>query len=253
MRAKKRFGQHFLIDQEIISRILHSVQTGPEDEVVEIGPGRGALTEQLVRSGCNLTLVEIDRELSARLGKRYPAVNLINQDMLKVDLADLANGQTLRVIGNLPYNISTPLLFRLFHQLASIRDMHFMLQLEVADRMTAQASCASYGRLSIMTQLHCQVEKLFQVPPEAFSPRPRVQSALIRLKPHPLPENLDIKLMGGLLAQVFSARRKNLRNAMKGLLTTEDLAALSLAPDLRPENLSVTDYIRCTKLLAGKS
>lgn len=253
IRARKRFGQNFLVDQGLIGKIVSSFDARPEEHVVEIGPGQGALTEHLVQSGCDLTLVEIDRDLAALLQERYPAARLVNEDILKADLHALIPESPVRVIGNLPYNISTPLLFRLFHHLELISDMHFMLQLEVVDRMTAEPSTRSYGRLSVMTQLYCRAEKLFEVPPEAFSPRPKVQSAIVRLQPHRQATQVDVEVMEKMLIQAFSSRRKTIRNALKGLVSESELESLGLAPTLRPENLTVDDYIACSNLVTRRA
>ncbi|MFT7221366.1 MAG: 16S rRNA (adenine1518-N6/adenine1519-N6)-dimethyltransferase [Candidatus Azotimanducaceae bacterium] len=254
LKARKRFGQNFLIDNNIIDRIGRGIGARPDQHLVEIGPGRGALTDQLVASGCDLTLVEIDRDLSAQLAKRYPEAKLINQDVLKFDFDSLSDGQTkLRVVGNLPYNISTPLMFKLFENATLIDDMHFMLQLEVVDRITASPNTKAYGRLTIMSQIYCDVEKLFEVPPYAFSPRPKVQSAIVRLTPKRRPGELDMTLLETILIDAFNARRKTIRNGLRKHLSAEELESLDLSPTLRPENLDINDFIRCTQLVAQKS
>ena len=253
IRARKRYGQNFLVDQGLIGEIIRSIDPRPGEAVIEIGPGRGALTDHLAASGCDLTLVEIDRDLAAGLADRYPGVRLVTEDILKTDLPSLAAGGRVRIVGNLPYNISTPLLFRLFRHLELIRDMHFMLQLELVDRMIAQPSTRSYGRLSVMTQLYCHAEKLFQVAPEAFRPSPKVESAIIRLEPEKQAIKVDAELIERILVQAFSSRRKTIRNALKGMMSASELTSLGLSPTLRPENLSVEDYIACTNLIAGRS
>ena len=253
IRARKRFGQNFLVDQGLIGKIIRRIDPQPGEQVIEIGPGRGALTDQLVATGCDLTLVEIDRNLASLLAGRYPGTRLITKDILKTNLPSLVSGGRVRIIGNLPYNISTPLLFKLFHHLELISDMHLMLQLEVVDRMTAQPSTRSYGRLSVMTQLYCHAEKLFGVPPESFNPRPKVQSAIIRLEPREEAIKVNAALIKHILTQAFSSRRKTIRNALKGLVSESELESLGLSPTLRPENLSVEDYIACTNLVADRS
>ncbi len=253
IKARKRFGQNFLNDRGIISRIVRSIDIKPEDNLLEIGPGTGALTHEILRESDNLTLIEIDRDLAATLQETFPNIRLINDDVMKVDVTKVAPGKPLRIIGNLPYNISTPLLFKLFKEGDCIQDMHFMLQLEVVDRMSAEHDSRSYGRLSIMTQLHCHAEKLFEVPREAFTPRPKVTSAIVRLTPRAKPDNLDLVLMESLLIQAFSARRKTIRNALKSFLSESDLEQLNLDPRLRPENLTVDDYVRCCQAVSGKS
>ena len=253
IKARKRFGQNFLVDQGLIGKIIRSFDTRPGEQVIEIGPGQGALTEHLVNTGCDLTLVEIDRDLANLLTERFPDVHLINEDILKADLPAVISEPPVRVIGNLPYNISTPLMFRLFKHLELFRDMHFMLQLEVVNRMTAEPSTKSYGRLSIMTQLYCHAEKLFEVPPEAFNPRPKVQSAIVRLEPRNKMAEVDADVIEPMLIQAFSSRRKTIRNALKGLISESELESLGLSPTLRPENLSVEDYIACSNLISARS
>lgn len=246
--VRKRFGQNFLTDPGIINRIARAINAGSEDRVVEIGPGRGALTESLAASGCNLTLIEIDRDLAASLAEKFPEAELITADVMKTNFQDFEPGP-LRVAGNLPYNISTPLLFHLFQYGSLISDMHFMLQLEVVNRMTADVSTRAYGRLSVMTQLYCETEKLFEVPPEAFTPRPKVQSAIIRLRPKPLPPAMDTNLLEKILIAAFSARRKTIRNALKGFFTPEQLESAGVNPSLRPENLTIEQFAACVSLI----
>lgn len=253
MKPRKRFGQNFLVDKGLIHKIGAAINPLKTDRIVEIGPGRGAITRMLVDSGCDLTLIEIDRDLAATLAVDFPTTSLITQDVMKIDFTDLAgSGAPLRIVGNLPYNISTPLLFKLFQYTGIIEDMYFMLQLEVVDRMTAVPSTKSYGRLSIMTQLHCDPQKMFEVPPEAFSPRPKVQSAIIRLMPKQEPLDVDPKLLESILVQAFSARRKTIRNAMKNFLTQDEITSLDLDPSLRPENLTLHDFVNCARLAATK-
>lgn len=246
---RKRFGQNFLSDTGIIQRLVATINPRPEDQLLEIGPGQGALTRPLKAACNNLTLVEIDRDLAAQLRQDFPDINLIQEDVLKTDLAALLP-QPTRVVGNLPYNISTPLLFRLFQHQDNIVDMHFMLQLEVVDRMSATVSTSSYGRLSIMTQYYCDVEKLFEVSPESFSPRPKVTSAIVRLQPRSALPDIDPKRLDQVVVQAFSARRKTVRNALKSSLTASDLEALDIDPSLRPENLTIDDYARCAAFLS---
>ena len=252
MRARKRFGQNFLVDNGMIQKIAGSLHIKQGDRIVEIGPGRGALTQPLSDSGCDLTLIEIDRDLAAELSARFPDAKLINQDVMKMDFDVFSRNSPIRIIGNLPYNISTPLLFKLFDAGEKIYDMHFMLQLEVVDRMTALPSTKAYGRLSVMTQLHCHTEKLFEVPPRSFSPRPKVQSAVIRLTPNRKATGVDKKLLEDILIQAFSMRRKTIRNALRKFLTAEDLESLHLDPKLRPENLTIDDYLSCTQFVGDK-
>ena len=252
LRARKRFGQNFLVDSGIIQKIIGSLDIKQNDHVVEIGPGRGALTQPLCESRCDLTLIEIDRDLTAELSVRFPDTRLINQDVMKIDFNAFEEKSPIRIIGNLPYNISTPLLFKLFDSGAHIHDMHFMLQREVVDRMTALPSTKAYGRLSVMAQLHCHTEKLFEVPPQAFSPRPKVQSAIIRLTPNNKATDVDKKLLESILIQAFSMRRKTIRNALRKFLTTDELESLHLNPQLRPENLTIDDYLACTRFVGNR-
>lgn len=249
---RKRFGQNFLVDAGIIDRIVRAVDARPGNQVIEIGPGHGAITEALIQSGCDLKLIEIDRDLATELAYRFPDVNLIIEDVMKVDFSSIFPKGPIRVVGNLPYNISTPLLFKLFNYGPLLTDMHFMLQLEVVDRMIAESSTRAYGRLSVMSQLFCDGEKLFEVPPESFSPRPKVRSAIIRLNPTESPLQTDRRTLEQLLIKAFSARRKTIRNAFKPLLSEQDLELLGLNPQLRPENLTTADFAACANLIARR-
>lgn len=253
MKAKKRFGQNFLVDERIIDRICNAIDAKPGQHVIEIGPGRGAITQRLVESSCELSLVEIDRNLAAELNRQYPDTPLINQDVLKLDFATLQNNnEKLRIVGNLPYNISTPLMFKLFDIADLIKDMYFMLQLEVVDRITAAPNTKAFGRLTVMAQVYCQVEKLFEVPPESFSPKPAVQSAIIRLQPNPDRPAVDMATLESILITAFNARRKTIRNGLKPFLSSDDLESIGLDPGLRPENLSVQDYVRCANFVSSR-
>ena len=239
---RKRYGQHFLHDRGVIAKIIAAVDPQPGDAIVEVGPGTGALTAPLLDRVARLEAVEIDRDLAARLAAEHPRLRLHRGDVLKFDFAQLSTG--LRVVGNLPYNISTPLLFHLVRYAERVRDMHFMLQLEVVDRMVAKHSTPEYGRLSVMLQTRFRMQKLFRVRPGAFRPPPKVDSAFVRLTPlapHERPD-IDEKLFAKLVTGAFSARRKTLRNALP--LAPEDYEALAINPRLRPENLSPDDYVR---------
>ena len=247
---RKRVGQNFLIDQFVIDRILSSIQAKKEQHIVEIGPGRGALTDGLAQTGCELTLIEVDHGLSTQLRKKFPKARLIMKDVLKLKLSDLGPGP-FRVVGNLPYNISTPLMFQLFDEKESIVDMHFMLQLEVVDRMTAHPSTRAYGRLSVMTQLHCEAEKLFEVPPEVFLPKPKVRSAIVHLKCKTRRVEAA-HMLQQLLIKAFSARRKTIRNALKPLLNAEELEGLGIDPSARPENLTPHHFTACAAYLNAR-
>ena len=253
-KARKRFGQNFLVDQAIIDRIIRSVDAKPEDTLVEIGPGQGALTEHLIRSNCSFSVIEIDRDLIALLQQTYPNLTIHQGDALKFDFAHLskqAGGAPLRVVGNLPYNISTPLLFHLLEHKACISDMHFMLQKEVVDRLSAVPGQKSYGRLSVMVQYHCQVMPIFTVPPGAFRPAPKVQSAVVRIKPHKTPPypGCDIEKLSRVVNQCFQQRRKTLRNCLRPLTLETGNEISSVALELRPEQLSVAQFATITNEL----
>jgi 16S rRNA (adenine1518-N6/adenine1519-N6)-dimethyltransferase len=253
VRARKRFGQNFLHDQRVIQRITGAIRPLAGDHILEIGPGHGALTQDLVASGCHLHVVEIDRDLAAELRLRYPGLDVIEADILKFDFNSIRTDTPLRVVGNLPYNISTPLLFRLYEHASMIQDMYFMLQLEVVERMAAAPSTSNYGRLSIMSQYFCDAEKLFDVEPESFTPKPKVTSAIVQLVPHAQQEQLtDIKLFQKMLTQAFSQRRKTLRNALKPFLSEAEMLALAIDPAKRPENIAGADYIRCANYLSSR-
>ena len=248
MKTRKRFGQHFLHDPGVLKRIVEAVTPARGDHVVEIGPGEGALTRPLLERLDRLTVIEIDRDLAASLAQEFSPQKLtvVVADVLDFDFSSLPGG--LRVIGNLPYNISTPILFRLARYAGQVRDLHFMLQKEVVDRMVAKHSTADYGRLSVMLQVRFAMQKLFKVAPGAFRPPPKVESAVVRLVP--LQETLpcDEALFEKIVREAFSARRKTLRNALP--LAADDYAELGIDPQLRPENLSPADYVRITKVCA---
>lgn len=257
-RARKRFGQNFLVDHGIINNIVRSISPRAQDNLVEIGPGQGALTGPLLQANPSLNVVELDRDLVPVLlaqFAKYPHFKLHQGDALKFDFAALAahHGAPLRVVGNLPYNISTQLIFRLCEFKGQILDMHFMLQKEVVNRLVAGPGDSNYGRLSIMAQYHCAVESLFDVPPESFSPAPKVNSAIARLTPHlnlPFvaknPQNFN-----QLVKTAFQQRRKTLRNGLKNLVTKEQAEAIGLDLSLRAENLSVENYVHFSNLLWG--
>jgi 16S rRNA (adenine1518-N6/adenine1519-N6)-dimethyltransferase len=235
-RPRKRFGQHFLHERGVLQKIVDAISPAQDDRIVEIGPGEGALTRLLLERTPGVEAIELDRDLAASLRLELPALKLLEADALRVDYA--AFGAGLRLVGNLPYNISTPLLFHLARYARSVRDMHFMLQLEVVERMVAAPSSAAYGRLSVALQTRFRMRKLFNVSAGAFRPPPKVQSAFVRLEP--LTENVIPRFLDDVLRQAFSARRKTLRNALAGV----DFAALGIDPRLRPEDLSPQDYLR---------
>lgn len=243
---RKRFGQNFLRDPAIVQRIVMAVNPRPGDRLVEIGPGEGAMTAALLKTGHPLDAVEIDRDLAAHLRQRFaghPEFRLHLADALRFDFAALGAVSKLRIVGNLPYNISTPLLFHLLDQAGHIVDMHFMLQREVVDRLCAAPGGADYGRLSIMTQYHCRAEKLFEVYPESFFPPPKVVSAVVRLVPHNCPPvDADPLALGKVVATAFAQRRKTLRNALRGLFDEGELRDANVDPNARAETLRLDQY-----------
>ena len=240
-RARKRFGQHFLHDPGVVRRIVDAVAPGPRDFVLEIGPGEGAITRPLAARAGRLELVEIDRDLAAALAAQGYAVHVA--DALEFDFAALPAGA--RIVGNLPYNISTPLLFRLAGQAMHAADLHCMLQREVVERMVAAPSTPEYGRLSVMLQARFRLQMLFRVSAGAFRPPPRVESAVVRMIPLAVPLDRDAPAFADVVRRAFSARRKTLRNALG--LAPAALAALGIDAGLRPENLSPADYVRIAR------
>jgi len=247
---RKRFGQHFLHDPGILARLVEAIAPSPADAMVEIGPGGGILTRALLARVPHMTAIEIDRDLAAQLSAEIPArrLTVFCADALDFDFGALPPGA--RIVGNLPYNISTPILFRLARHGAQFRDMHFMLQLEVVERMVASPSTPEYGRLSVMLQTRFRMQKLFRVPRGAFRPPPRVESAVVRMVPLPARMACDERRLGDIVRRAFSARRKTLRNALP--LLPGDYAALEIDPRLRPENLSPGDFIRITQRVSAR-
>ncbi|MGZ8158272.1 MAG: 16S rRNA (adenine(1518)-N(6)/adenine(1519)-N(6))-dimethyltransferase RsmA [Methylobacter sp.] len=252
---RKRFGQNFLHDHSIIYNIISSIQARPGQHWVEIGPGQGALTEPLLNEKVRLEVVELDRDLVVLLKqkfKQYPNLQIHSADALRFDFSSLADkDDKLRIIGNLPYNISTPLMFHLLDNAYCIEDMHFMLQKEVVDRICAVPGSKKYGRLSVMMQYYCLPELLFEVPPESFDPIPQVMSAIVRLVPHrqpPVAVN-DVAKLNRVVTQAFSQRRKTLRNSLKKLIAEEDIVALGIDPTLRAESISLAEFASLSNLL----
>ena len=245
-QARKRFGQNFLVCRGTIAKIIESIAPRNADHVVEIGPGLGALTEPLLECLDRLHVVEIDRDLIARLRERFAPERLSIHEGDALDFDFGALGTDLRIIGNLPYNISTPLLFHLAGFAASVRDMHFMLQKEVVDRMVADPGTADFGRLSVMLQYRFYMERLFVVPPGAFNPAPKVDSAIVRLIPKPASELTarDEKLLAKLVLAAFGQRRKMLRNNLREFVNEAGLEAAGIAPMARAEELAVADFVR---------
>lgn len=248
-RARKRFGQNFLISESVINGIIRSVNVSPDDYLIEIGPGLGALTEPFSKSGAHLTAIELDRDLAELISGRFkenPKFQLLCQDALKVDFSDIYGPEKkLRVVGNLPYNISTPLIFHLLRFSDQVTDMHFMLQKEVVERMAAAPSTSDYGRLSVMVQYQCDVESMLQVPPGSFDPPPKVHSAVVRLTPRVFSEQAtSVGWLDKIVRSAFNNRRKTLRNTLRNELTAEQIETQNIDSGLRPENLSVADYVK---------
>ncbi|HHM05516.1 MAG TPA: 16S rRNA (adenine(1518)-N(6)/adenine(1519)-N(6))-dimethyltransferase RsmA [Gammaproteobacteria bacterium] len=250
-RPRKRFGQHFLHDPWIIQRIIQAINPRPGERLLEIGPGLGALTAPLLEAVGQLDVVELDRDVIAPLQVACAGRGVLrvhNEDVLAFDFSRLAGTGPLRVVGNLPYNISTPLIFHLLSQATSIHDMLFMVQKEVAGRMAAAPGSKDYGRLSVMVQWRCAVETLFGVSPGAFRPPPKVDSAMVHLIPHSRPAVTvdDESLFAALVEQAFKQRRKTLRNSLKQWLSADDIAAVGVEPAWRPEVLSLAQFAALT-------
>ena len=248
-QPRKRFGQNFLTDDGVIAEIARAINPDTDDNVVEIGPGQGALTRALLDYGCQLNAIEIDRDLQGLLAGIFceEPFTLHNADALSFDFSSLDHSdRKLRIVGNLPYNISTPLLFHLYAFSSIIEDMHFMLQKEVVERLAASPSTRDWGRLSVMTQIDHKVEYLFDVPPEAFYPRPKVQSAIVRLTPLASPRHTDCDrvALAKFVQTAFAQRRKTLRNNLKGILSDPEIEALGLDPSVRAEALEIDDLVR---------
>ena len=248
-QARKRFGQNFLSDNHYISRIVDAIAPQASDHIVEIGPGLGAITEHLVSAAGKLEVVELDRDLIPRLESKFSEstnFTIHQSDALKFNFAELqTSDQKLRIVGNLPYNISTPFIFHLLDQRHAIHDMYFMLQKEVVERLCASPSTKQYGRLSVMTQYFCQSAMLFVVPPGAFSPAPKVESAIVRLQPHNSITNpvKDTDLLAKIVTAAFNQRRKTIRNSLKEWMQQEDFEAIGIQATERAERLSLEDFI----------
>ena len=247
---RKRFGQHFLSDTGIIDGIVKAIAPEPGQPMVEIGPGLAALTQPLVeRLGC-LTVVELDRDLARRL-REHPQLNVIESDVLRVDFADVARGlggPKIRIVGNLPYNISTPILFHLLQFVDVVQDQHFMLQKEVIDRMVAEPSTSDYGRLSVMLQWRYEMENILFVPPESFDPPPRVDSAVVRMVPRAQPAVLDERLLEELVQVAFSQRRKLIRHTLGRWLEAKGFAG-DFDVQRRAEEVPVSEYVALAQAL----
>jgi len=253
-QARKRFGQHFLTDQQVINSIVSAINPAPDQHLVEIGPGLGAITLPVLALVKQMDAVEIDRDVIAALKvSSFSAgtLNLHEADVLKFDFGSLRRDKKIRLIGNLPYNISTPLLFRLIEQREHFQDMHFMLQKEVVDRMAAQPDTSDYGRLTVMLSPWLRVEPLLDIPPTAFRPPPRVMSTIVRLTPHSTApfEIKDQTTFSRLVTAAFSQRRKTLRNALQSLLTAEQIRSVDIDPGLRAEVLPPESFARLAALV----
>ena len=251
-RPRKRFGQHFLESEAMLERMTSALGLAPEDRVFEIGPGEGALTALLVHESQHVTVVEIDRDLVQVLRARFPMIEVISADVLKVDLHVLLGARgDARLVGNLPYNISTPLLVRLLDVASSVRDMHFLLQKEVVDRLAARVGTKDWSRLSVMVQATFDVEPLFDVEPEAFRPRPKVRSTFVQLIPHARSSIADRDMFASVVRDAFQRRRKRLSNALQSW--SIDWSRARVDPALRPDAVDVDGYIALANQLAERA
>ncbi|MDR9414526.1 MAG: 16S rRNA (adenine(1518)-N(6)/adenine(1519)-N(6))-dimethyltransferase RsmA [Spiribacter sp.] len=257
-RPRRRFGQNFLTDAGILERMADTISPAPGEAVLEIGPGRGALTAPLLDRGAQVTAIEIDRDLAATL-QQWPAtqdgrLTVIEDDALAQPVANFrpAGAGPLRIVGNLPYNLSTPLLFHLTDDRDSVSDLHLLLQREVVERMAAEPGSRVYGRLSVMLQYRCQVDPLFDLPPTCFTPAPRVTSAFVRLRPHPTPPipPVNERCLADIVAQAFGQRRKTLRNALASLLDAAAIEAAGVNPGDRAERIDLAGFGRLARVLA---
>lgn len=256
--ARKRFGQNFLNDQGVIDGIVSAINPQENENLIEIGPGLGALTEPVCEDISTLTVIELDRDLAKRL-RSHPFIQdkltVIETDAMKFDFRELYTpDRPLRIFGNLPYNISTPIMFHLFEYIDCVQDMHFMLQKEVVNRLAAQPGGKDYGKLSVMTQYYCQVVPVLHVPPHAFKPAPKVDSAVVRLIPHKnTPVDIeDASTLERVCAAAFNQRRKTLRNSLKDLLDAEEIEALGINPGVRAEKLSLKDFAALANKVSTK-
>ena len=248
--ARKRFGQNFLHDDYIIDSIVAAIAPQADDNIVEIGPGLGALTEPVAEKVNCLNVVELDRDLAERLEKHpflRDKLNITQADAMQFDFGQLASeGKQLRVFGNLPYNISTPLMFHLFSFANKIKDMHFMLQKEVVKRLCAGPNCKAYGRLTVMAQYYCKVIPVLEVPPTAFKPAPKVDSAVVRLEPYDVPPFVakSLKILNQVCSMAFNQRRKTIRNGLRDLLNVEQLQEIGIDTTKRAENITIEEYVK---------
>jgi len=249
--AKKKFGQNFLKDAAIIHGIIQSINPLPDDLLIEIGPGLGALTKPLIEKTNRLLAIELDRDIVNWMKNEYSKKNIIifNEDVLNFNFNQF--DQKIRIVGNLPYNISTPILFKCIDNILIIKDLHFMLQKEVVDRMIATPSSSEYGRLSVMLQYYFSMDHLVYVPKESFEPEPKIESSFVRLIPHeeyPFIAN-NIEQFGRIVKEAFSQRRKTIRNTLKSFISENDFEKIGINPQLRAENLSVSDFVKISNYL----
>ncbi|MEY2865509.1 MAG: 16S rRNA (adenine(1518)-N(6)/adenine(1519)-N(6))-dimethyltransferase RsmA [Candidatus Methylopumilus sp.] len=249
--AKKKFGQNFLKDTSIINAIIQSINPVPDDLLIEIGPGLGALTKPLLEKTNHLLAIEVDRDIVAWMENEYSKKNItvFNEDILNFNFDQF--DQKVRIVGNLPYNISTPILFKCIDNITNIKDLHFMLQKEVVDRMIAVPSSSEYGRLSVMLQYYFVMEHLVHVPKESFDPEPKVESSFVRLIPYkhyPFVAN-NIEQFGRIVKEAFSQRRKTIRNTLKSFISENDFQKIDINPQLRAENLAVSDFVKISNYL----
>lgn len=253
---RKRFGQNFLINENIIDNIIDEINPLPDQHFIEIGPGQGALTAALIASMATIDAVEIDRDLVSLLQQQYQThknFTVHNIDILKFSIKDVAKNKKLRVVGNLPYNISTPILFKMFTEMSLIQDMFFMLQSEVANRLVASPNCKEYGRLSIMAQFYCSMHIVLDVPREAFDPKPKVDSCIVHFTPHQkVTKVTNHALLLDIVTHAFNHRRKTISNSLREFISASELQKLLIDPKLRAENLSLNDYTKITDYLNGK-
>lgn len=256
---RKRFGQNFLINQNIIAAIIAAIDPSAGQHILEVGPGGGVLTEALVTSRAKVDAVEIDRDLAEALQGRFTAGNFTLHciDVLKFPIEELkiqSESKKLRVVGNLPYNISTPLLFKLFNHIDIIEDMFFMLQHEVALRLAAKPNSRDYGRMSVMAQYYCDMEIILDVPPSAFEPPPKVNSSVVRFSPHlkPTVDVIDHAMLHTVVTQAFSQRRKTIANSLKPLISSEAFKSLEIDPQLRAENLTLYNYAQIANYISNQ-
>lgn len=249
--AKKKFGQNFLKDVSIIHTIIQSIKPLPDDLLIEIGPGLGAITKPLLEKTNHLLAIELDRDIVSWMENEYSKKNItiFNEDVLNFNFNQF--DQKIRIVGNLPYNISTPILFKCINSIANIKDLHFMLQKEVVDRMIANPSSSEYGRLSVMLQYYFAMEHLIHVPRESFDPEPKVESSFVRLIPfehYPFIAN-NIEQFGRIVKEAFSQRRKTIRNTLKSFISENDFEKIGINSKLRAENLSVSDFVKISNYL----